>query len=107
MKTLRLALSLLFVLLWCSGGGRLSQAATPASVAADSDAAFLDISSEPPARILVDEADTGKTTPQHRLALPAGHHTLTLVTRDGAHKRTIGITLKAGQTKAMTIHFAS
>jgi hypothetical protein len=76
-------------------------------VAGDNETAFLDVSSEPPARIVIDEADTGRTTPQPRLALSAGHHVLTLVTTDGAHKRTIGFTVEAGQTKTFRIHFAS
>jgi hypothetical protein len=71
------------------------------------DAGFLDVSSDPPAHIVVDEADTGRVTPQARLELKAGHHKLTLVTLDGARKRTMGFTIEAGQTTKLAIHLWS
>ena len=67
---------------------------------------FLDVTSEPPARILIDDADVGQSTPQHRLPVRAGHHKLTLVTSDGARKLTIGFTVEAGQTKKLTLYLA-
>jgi hypothetical protein len=39
----------------------------------------LAISAKPPCRILVDDVDTGLTTPQRALRLPAGRHEITLV----------------------------
>ena len=78
-----------------------------AAIAGDQETAFLDVASEPAAGIVIDETDTGKTTPQQRMPLTAGHHVLTLVTPDGAHKRTIGFSVEAGQTKTFKIHFAS
>jgi hypothetical protein len=79
-------------------------AARPASA---DDMGFLDISSDPPdAKILIDDGDVGQTTPQHHLPVHAGHHRLTLVTKDGAHKRSVGITVDAGQTKKLTLVFA-
>jgi hypothetical protein len=68
---------------------------------------FLDIASDPPAKITIDDADTGKVTPQPHLELPEGHHRLTLVTGDGAHKKTIGFSIKAGETTKLTLHLAS
>jgi hypothetical protein len=84
----------------------------PAARAADSlrgdqETGFLDVSSDPPARVHIDDADTGKTTPVQHLPLKAGHHKLTLVTADGAHKRTIGFTVDAGQTTKLSIHLTS
>lgn len=80
--------------------------ATVRSASAD-DMGFLDVSSDPPgAKILIDDGDVGQTTPQHHLPVRAGHHRLTLVTKDGAHKRTLGITVEAGQTKTLTLVFA-
>jgi len=73
----------------------------------DSDFGFLDISSEPSgAKILIDEADMGQTTPQHHLPVRAGHHRLTLVSSDGARKLTVGFTVDAGQTKKLTLYLA-
>jgi hypothetical protein len=74
---------------------------------ADKDAGFLDVSSDPPAKVFIDDADTGKVTPVQQLPLKAGHHKLTLVTADGAHKRTIGFTVDAGQTTKLSIHLTS
>jgi hypothetical protein len=68
---------------------------------------FLDIVSDPPAKIVVDGADTGKTTPQHRLELSVGHHKLTLITLDGAHQRSVGFTIDRGQTTQLAFHLAS
>ena len=68
---------------------------------------FLDVESDPPAEILIDDAATGKVTPQ-RLELEAGHHKLTLVsTRDRARRRTIGFNVDAGKTTKLAIHLSS
>ena len=67
---------------------------------------FLDVSSEPAgAEILIDDADLGKKTPQHQLPVLAGHHRLTLV-GDAAHKLTVGFSVEAGKTKALTLYLA-
>jgi hypothetical protein len=68
---------------------------------------FLDIQSDPAAKITIDDMDTGKMTPQPHLELPEGHHRLTLVTADGAHKKTIGFSIKAGETTKLTLHLSS
>ncbi len=71
-----------------------------------SDAGFLNVASDPPARVIIDDADTKTVTPQPHLQLPAGHHRLTLVTLDGSRKRTIGFNVEPGQTTALTIHLS-
>ena len=73
----------------------------------DAETGWLDVASDPSAEILVDEADTNKVTPQTHMPLKAGHHKLTLVTKDGAHKRSIGFNVTAGQTTKLTIHLSS
>lgn len=74
---------------------------------ADADTGFLDVSSDPAgAKILIDDADLGQSTPQHHLAVKAGHHRLTLVAGDGVHKLTVGFTVEAGQTKKLTLYLA-
>lgn len=93
---------------WGRGASGLPLAAVAAEQrAADADTGFLDVTSDPPAKIFVDEADTGKTTPAQHLPLKAGHHKLKLVTPDGARNRTIGFTIEAGQTTKLSIHLAS
>ena len=67
---------------------------------------FLNVGSNPPARVIIDDADTKTVTPQPHLELPAGHHRLTLVTLDGARKRTIGFNVEPGQTTTLTIHLS-
>jgi hypothetical protein len=75
--------------------------------AGDPDFGFLDVSSEPSgAKILIDDADLGQTTPQHHLPVRVGHHRLTLITTDGAHKLTVGFTVDGGQTKKLTLYLA-
>jgi DNA-directed RNA polymerase subunit K/omega len=70
------------------------------------DTGFLDVASDPPAKIAIDDAETGKVTPQPHLELKVGHHKLTLVTLDGAHRRTIGFNIEPGQTTKLTLHLA-
>jgi hypothetical protein len=78
-----------------------------AARADDAETGWLDVASDPSAEILVDEVDTNKATPQTHMPLKAGHHKLTLVTKDGAHKRSIGFNVTAGQTTKLTIHLSS
>jgi hypothetical protein len=74
--------------------------------ASQPDAAFLDISSDPPAKIVIDAVDTGKVTPEAHLEVKPGRHKLTLITLDGARQRTLGFTVEAGQTRKFTVHLA-
>ena len=71
--------------------------------ALQTDTGFLNVGLTPPARVIIDDADTKTVTPQPHLELPAGHHKLTLVTLDGARKRTIGFNVEPGQTTTLTI----
>ena len=116
MKT-NLSASILVSILLLTGAGRAALGATgsarqgtafrPAALAADATSGFLDVTSDPAAKIAIDGVETGKTTPQLHLALVAGHHKLTLVTVDGARQRTIGFTVEAGQTTKLSIHLTS
>jgi hypothetical protein len=63
----------------------------------------LDIRSDPPARIVIDDKDTGKITPD-QVSLKPGHHSLRLVTPDGKLRRTIGFTVEANQVTRLSIH---
>ena len=68
---------------------------------------FLDVSSEPTgAEILIDDADLGQVTPQHHVPVRAGHHRLTLVTKEGAHKLTVGFSVSEGETRKLTLYLA-
>ncbi len=77
---------------------------------ADADAqtgtGFLDVSSDPPAKLFIDDVDTGKLTPQPRFELKVGHHKLSLVRLDGGPARTFGFTIEAGETWKFTVHLA-
>ncbi len=99
------------LLLMCTLVGALvSSVGARASDAADrlgqTDTGFLNVGSDPPARVIIDDADTKTVTPQPHLELPAGHHRLTLVTLDGARKRTLGFNVEPGQTTTLTIHLS-
>ena len=86
----------------------LAGAALPSGIVrAQADTGYLNVASDPPAEIFIDDADTGKVTPQGKLELASGHHKLTLVTKDNAHKRTIGFRINAGETTKLTIHLAT
>jgi hypothetical protein len=77
-----------------------------ADAGAEAGTGFLDVSSDPSAKILIDDSDTGKVTPQPHLELKVGHHKLTLVRLDGGHSRSLGFTIAAGQTRKFTLHLA-
>jgi hypothetical protein len=78
----------------------------PGGLAGAADVGFLDVSSDPPAHILIDDADTKAVTPQPHLELKVGHHKLTLVTLDGARKRSMGFNVESGQTTKLSIHLS-
>jgi hypothetical protein len=74
--------------------------------AAETDTGVLEVSSDPPAHVLIDDVDTKTVTPQGHLELKAGHHKLTLVTLDGSRKRTLGFNVEVGQTTKLSIHLS-
>jgi serine/threonine protein kinase len=59
---------------------------------------MLALGSKPPCRIFVDGQDTGKTTPQRGLTLPAGRHQIRLVNDDYAIVENFSVTITAGET---------
>jgi hypothetical protein len=69
---------------------------------ADGNVGWLDVTSEPPAEIFIDDADTKLVTPQTHLALPAGHHKLKLVAPGGAQSK-IGFSVAAGKTTSLAM----
>ncbi len=89
----------------CGAAARPARAAPPAPPS-QTGTAFLDVASFPTAKILIDEIDTGKVTPEAHLQVAVGRHKLTLVTLDGARRRTLGFTVEAGQTRKFTVHLA-
>lgn len=70
----------------------------PKPVVAETGEGTLMISSKPPCQISVDGSPTGLTTPQRAIALPAGHHTVTLVSaEDPSVKRTVSVEINANK----------
>ena len=59
---------------------------------------YLRINSKPWTRILIDGRDTGLTTPQTKISLPAGKHTVLLVNNPFNIKHTFTIAIAAGET---------
>jgi hypothetical protein len=82
-------------------------ARAPESLGAQTDTGLLEVSSDPPAHIVIDDVDTKTVTPQSHLELKAGHHKLTLITLDGSRKRTLGFNVESGQTTRLSIHLSS
>jgi hypothetical protein len=99
MRTVLAACAIVATLLGGASGRALAQG--PASTG------ILNVSSDPPAEIFIDDADTKKMTPQPNLVLSAGHHRLKLVTPDAAHERKIGFTIEAGKTTTLTFHLST
>ena len=81
-----------------ASGRRAGGDATP-----NGDEGFLTVTTDPPAKLEIDGADTGKTTPVTKLALAAGKHKVTLTSLDGKTKRTLGVTIVAGEEKRLTV----
>ena len=80
--------------------------ASSAAAPQDGETAFLDVASDPPAKIVIDDVDTAKVTPEPKLAVKPGHHKLPLITLDNARRRTLGFTVAAGETRKFTVHLA-
>ena len=57
------------------------------------------ISSKPPCEIVIDGRSTGLTTPQRSIALPAGHHRITLVNSEKSIKKTLTVQIAANTTE--------
>jgi hypothetical protein len=81
--------------------------AAVSSLATAGDTGYLTVVSTPPAKLLVDDKDTGLTTPVTKKELPAGAHRLTLVSVDGAVKRSLGFTINAGKETKLQINLGN
>jgi len=76
------------------------------SALADSNIGWLDVTTTNPveaAAILIDKADTRLVTPQKHMTLTAGHHDLTLRTKDG-RTSSIGFSITADKTTSLSLH---
>lgn len=71
-------------------------------VATEAEQGTLSVSSDPPARIAVDDKDTGLVTPQGAIPLSVGRHRLTLTTPDGKHK-SLGFVIRPGETTRLRV----
>lgn len=58
----------------------------------------LMLGSKPPCRIFIDGKDTGKTTPQRSLSLPAGRRKIKLVNQEFGIEETFTVTIEPGET---------
>jgi len=72
------------------------------ATASSSDVGYLTVSSVPPAKVFIDDFDTGRTTPIDQLALPPGNHRLRL--EAGALKRALGFKISIGETTRLKIN---
>ncbi len=61
----------------------------------------LNIGSKPPCKIYIDGKNTGKTTPQRGMSMPAGRHKITLVNNTYNIKETFGVTVKANDSSTV------
>jgi len=64
---------------------------------------WLDVQSIPAARLRVDGVDTGLETPIYGYEVPAGRHTLRLVSRTPALDRTYTVTVERGGTTQIAV----
>lgn len=71
-------------------------------VRAEPSVGWLDVASDPPAEIFIDDADAKLVTPQMHLPLQAGHHTLKLVAAGGKQSK-IGFSVAAGKTTSLSM----
>ena len=67
------------------------------------DVGFLTVTTDPTAKLEIDGVDTGKTTPVTKLSLAVGKHKVTVTSLDGKTKRTLGVTIVAGEEKRLTV----
>ncbi len=76
----------------------------PPAEAPSADSGYLTVTSEPPARLFVDDVDTGSVTPVVRYAVKAGRHKVTLVSLDGKMRRSLGIVVAAGKEQKLNVN---
>ena len=73
------------------------------ATAPKADVGYLTVTTDPPAKLEIDGVDTGKTTPVTKLSLAVGKHKVTVTSLDGKTKRTLGVTIVAGEEKRLTV----
>ena len=81
---------------------RSGATAEPGRVAAG-DTGFLTVTTDPPAKLIVDDQDTGKMTPVSRLPLPVGKHRVTLAVPGGA-QRSLGVNITKGEETRLRVN---
>lgn len=74
---------------------------TPAAASPAPTYATLMIGSKPPCRILIDGKDTGLTTPNRAVRVPAGRHTITLVNDELGIRYSEALTITGGRKAKM------
>jgi hypothetical protein len=62
---------------------------------------YLRLGSKPWTKIAIDGRDTGQTTPQPRLRLPAGTHRVTLTNPQFGIAETFAVEIRAGETETV------
>jgi hypothetical protein len=78
----------------------------PSRAQSPADVGFLSVTSEPSARIFVDDKDTGLSTPQTRMPLPPGRHRLMLVAPDQKAKKSLGFVITKGEETRLRVSLA-
>ncbi len=86
-----------------AGSGSFGVGAGEDGAAPKADVGYLTVTTDPAAKLEIDGVDTGKTTPVTKLALAVGKHKVTVTSLDGKTKRTLGVTIVAGEEKRLTV----
>jgi PEGA domain len=71
---------------------------------ADNDVGYLTVKSVPAAHILIDDKDTGLSTPQTKMKLEVGRHRLTLVSSDQKLKRSLGFAITKDKETQLNVN---
>jgi len=79
--------------------GSADAASKPADPGADPTKGYVDLASKPPAKILIDNVDTGKSTPVTGLPIAPGKHKITFAIGDD--KFTYPVVITAGKTESL------
>jgi hypothetical protein len=79
----------------------ITPVAKPAEKPASGGEGFLRLGSKPWTKIAIDGKDTGETTPQGKLRLSAGKHTITLTNPQFGVKETFLVEIRAGETETV------
>jgi hypothetical protein len=77
---------------------RVDAIAPPKATATGGGSGVLALGAKPPCDIFIDGKNTGLTTPQRALKVPAGAHRITLVNREHKITESFSVNVKAGDT---------